>query len=115
MTVILHPERVAELDRRDAAIDHEIETFARFLVENPAELMEWLGCQQLGLVDISVVHPLTQFRASADEMLLHMALSSERVGPMKTGWIIEQIQAWLMQRPEIRSRAVAIVDAPEEV
>lgn len=104
------PEVDALRDLRDAAIADRAETLARDLCNHPAALMEWLDDQSMSLADIMLVHPASAVRASADTMLLRSALHSEHVGPVSLGWMMEQIQQWLVKRPELIEEATKSVD-----
>lgn len=107
--MILHPEEAARRDLRDAAIEAEIESFARTLCDEPEMLLEWLDEQCMGLIDIRV-HSPSGVGSSADTALLRAALDSERNPATSCGWIMEQIQKWLMARPEMRKHAIEVVD-----
>lgn len=100
---------VAKRDRRAAAIEATIEERTRALCDQADDLLEWLADRNLGLIDIRVQHPVTLDSMDADVALVHAAIFGT-----SAGWVMDQIEKWLVASDEMRKHAEVLAMPREE-
>lgn len=110
----IDPEKAGRDWMRAAAIEERVDDLARALCGDAEELLVWLADRDLQLCDIRVTSPLG-VTTDADVALMQAAIRCERMPAVSTAWVIEQINRWLIKRPELIEQAKAEVDYVEEV